>query len=433
MSSLLPHIASGRSEDVLGLSLADDDSPLVLVHIVEPSLSVSVLLWMKLSLLRVARPRSAVSPTHYPVIPTPSAWFAPNRATLAAQATDVDALLTVATTYQTTCVAHTATRILNEYIASSHSLQMTLRASVSLLATVPPASLRSVIDYSHADSSHVLMSAAHDGKTRLVEQTERVDKLAAVIRAAMEREAERAREAKPPAMVSSSANSSPSSSSRTSASQPVPPPTPRSSPAPNSLFDSYCAELHKLLTELASSLPALTQSCRSFSLTHVSPVSSMEVRCDHPDVNLQLVSVLPLSEAEAKSERNITASASTASWCIHFFSDESRSVLLNEMIITLDPATRMFPPFVVPNPVYISAAVVKGKSGKGKSGKDALPDGQVTLSITPFTSHALESLYTVVDLLCLLRRSYSPGTPLSALCITHVRKLEALMSWPPTL
>ena len=109
------------------------------------------------------------------------------------------------------------------------------------------------------------------------------------------------------------------------------------------------------------------------------------------------------------------------------YADEARSVLLNEMIITADPTTRMFPPFLVPNPVYITAAVVKGKSGK-KSGRDALPDGQVTLSITPFTTHALESLYTVVDLLCQLRRSYTPTlTQSTALSISHVRKLEALM------
>ena len=434
MSSLLPHIASGRAEDVLGLSLADDDSPLVLVHIVEPSLSVSVLLWMKLSLLRVARPRSAVSTTHYPIIPTPSLWYAPNRATFAAQAADVDALLSIATSNQATCVAHTATRILNEYVDAANSLQLTVRANIALLSAVPPILLRSVIDYSHADSSHVLMGAAADGATRVVELRERVDKLAGIIRAAMEREAERAREAKPPPLLASSSIASAtsptaSSSSRSSSSSlPVPAFTPRASAVPSSLFDTYCADIQKLTTELATSLPALTASCRSFSLTHVSPTSSLEVRCEHPDVNLQLVSVLPLSDAEAKSDKNVTAAASsTASWCIHFYADEPRSVLLNEMIITVDPATRMFPPFLVPNPVYITAAVVKGKAGKSKSGKDALPDGQVTLSITPFTSHALESLYTLVDLLCLLRRSYSPSSRLSALSIAHVRKLEALM------
>ena len=427
MSSLLPHIASGRSEDVLGLSLADDDSPLVLVHIVEPSLSVSVFLWMKLSLLRVARPRSAVPTTHYPVVPTPSSLFVPNRATFAAQAADIDALLSIATTHQSTCVAHTANRILNEYIHASQSLQLSVRANIALLSAISPASLRSVTDYSHAESSHVLMGAAHDGRSRLVELTERVDKLAAVIRAAMEREAERAREAKPPVTATPSMSSGAALSSRSSLSQPAPPLTPRASSAPTSVVDSYCMEIQKLITELATSLPALSQSCRSFSLTHVSPTSSMEVRCDHPDVNLQLVSVMPLSDAEAKNDKNITASSSTATWCIHLYADESRTVLLKELIITIDPSTRMLPPFLVPNPVYITAAVVKGKAGKSKSGKDTLPDGQVTLSITPFTTHALESLYTVVSLLCLLRRSYSPSIPLSALSIIHVRKLEALM------
>ena len=296
MSSLLPYIANAaRSDDGLGLSLTDDDSPLVLVHIVEPLLSVSVFLWMKLSLLRVARPRAAVATTHYPVIPTPSAWSAPNRATFAAQASDVDALLAMATVTQAACVAQKATRILDEYIDASNSLHLRVRDNVALLSAQPPSSLRSVVEYSHANSSHVLMGAAHDGRTRLVEPKERVDKLAAIIRAVMDREVERAREAKPPSTVqstmsSSSASSSASSSSasRSSFSPPIPPLTPRSSAnatptaATVTLFDSYCLDIQKLIGELAASLPALTQSFRSFALTHVSPTSSMEVRCDHP-------------------------------------------------------------------------------------------------------------------------------------------------------
>ena len=419
MSSLQSWI--GRKDaDVSQLALSDEDSPLVFVHVVEPALSLSVFLWMKLSLLRVPAPRAHLATTHYPAIPQPAMSLTSTRATFAAQSPDLDALIALTTTAQQQCVGDGAKKVLQAYVEQhgSGALQLRLRDQLSLLAAQPASALSSILNNAQPSSSHVLQGIERLRRT-VDDGHERVEHLVALILAAMDKETEMAREAKALPVIATSG--SPLPLSRTPSHPPVPP-TPRGSSAAGvaSVFEGYCAELQKLLSDLTPALTSLWQSLRSFSLTSLSPSSSLSVQCEHSDVSLQLVSFLPASEAELKADKALLS----PTWCIHFHADEQRTVLLKEVVITSDPSTRLFPPFLVTNPVYISTPLIKGKTARLRS-KDAA-EGAVTASITPFTSHSLETLYLVVELLVALRRAYSPA-PITALSLMHVRRVESLL------
>ena len=445
-SSLSAYI--GRKDvDASQLQLVDDDSPLVLVHIHEPTLSLSVLLWMKLSLLRLAAPRAHKHPNHYPVIPTPASSLTYNRATLALQTPELDSLLALSLRCQHELVGDVAKQVLRAAVQQQPAVWSALpllrmREQLSLLAASPVPSLRSILSHAAASTSHVLQGAARGRDAERGSGAERrVERVVGLIRAAMERELERAREAREaqralPAATppSPSASSSSSPLLSRSPSHPSVPPTPRSAasaaPAAPSAFEGYSAELQKLLGELSTPLTSLAVSLRSFSLTTLTPSSSsLSVHCEHPDVSLQLVSFLALSEAELKADKAAAAAATPSSaptWCIQMHADEQRTVLLKEALISADPTTRLFPPFLAPNPVYLSCSPLRTKQGQAKvRGKD-VAEGQVQLSITPFTSHSLELLHLIVDALVSVRRLYNPQ-PLSPLSIAHVRRLEALL------
>ena len=462
--------SQSQAQSANGLQLSDDDSPLVLVRVSESSLSLSVLLWMKLSLLRLPSPRSHQPVTHHPLLPAPSSSLTCSRASFAAMGVELDGLIFLSSANAALCIADTAKRCLQLHIASSlPSLQppLRLRDCISLLASPPADALRSVLSYASASSSHQLM-AADRRQPRQAGDADRgrdsVTQLVAVVKAAMDREMDRARDAKSlpshaaqaasPAtsqLIGRSLSTAAAATSRAGAGS-----SSAAAGSPSSLFDSWAAELHRLLSELSPSLLSLSASLRSFSLTSVTPSSPcMEIRSEHPEVSLQLVSLLPVSEAELKGEKAAAASASSAAavssaaassslsssvWSVQFHSDEPRTVLLHEIIVTADPPTRLFPPFLVSNPVFVSASLIRGRQPQQQTAKtpssgrlrDA-SDCSLVAAITPFTTHSLETLYCCVDFLCGLRRAYSPlqqmqsAAPLPALAVSHVRRLESLL------
>lgn len=164
---------------------------------------------------------------------------------------------------------------------------------------------------------------------------------------------------------------------------------------------TWITELDQLLRSSAVSLQQVIPSVKQFSLTIVKPGSSQSVSSSCSDVSLQLITCIPTSDIDLKSERV------TGNWLISFFADQSQTQCIKEMIITSDPISRTIAPFLVPATVYISASLQQRKKGVQTKAMKTAPPNHIDFAITPFTTHAAETIFATVEIMSSFIRQLS--------------------------
>jgi len=135
---------------------------------------------------------------------------------------------------------------------------------------------------------------------------------------------------------------------------------------------------------------------------------------------LQLVSTLvpPFDRNGAAAVRFTKESV----WSVRFYADADHTILLREVHLSPDPASRLLAPFVVPSPVWIVSGVssrmaaraqAEGKSLKAsavsKKPLSTAPEEQVSFSITPFQHESLEVMMLLAEAVVHIRRMQIGG------------------------
>jgi hypothetical protein len=430
----------------------DEDGPLVLIRVVDESLSVTVMIWMKLALLRSAMPLAHQTPSHLcPVPPKPSVF---NAATLHALHLSTPDLLHFAVDAQQKSIAIMAKRIVQEAVMqmtkTTHTPSDTAHAASLKLTPLPispisplspmlhqpdalhslprllqhmklqdllpllchplaPSSLTSILSFSQSESISHTSSKLDTDRTRLVAT------VAQLILARWQMDLL--------GLESHTQRDMNTSEDEGSA--------PTALPFEDDLFQliESCSQslLHaatKLqLHQLAVVAPgqSITVGLDAAAVSDASQHKEDEYEDESPTTpfSLQLVSTVldPLM-----SELVAPKFSRDAVWTIRFYSDAAHTVLLKEMRCTADPQSRMVPPFVVSNPVYITAshsqkslqklkeAKASGKSASAKSVKFSADEAHVNFSITPMTHDSLEMMSILSEAIVHIRRMQIAGS-----------------------
>jgi hypothetical protein len=449
-----------------------ESGPMVLLRVVdETQLHCTVLVWIRLSLLRTSTPRAHQNPSHLCPLLAKASLF--NAATLAVQHLDTPALLHLAVEAQQNACAGLAKRIVRESIA--HLTHTTTSTAPAGEQTAMPAAL-DVSRSSFSDSAisplspltSMLLQTPSDALQALpsLVQRFRLSQLLSVLVHQC-----------PPQLTSilhfaqSDAASTPDAAGACVTERTLlvaccaqlllsrwqidvlgaELSADANSESESLSFASFESELSDEIDHARESLLAATHSLANHQLTNVSQGQSVTVaihniseeesrrraRFDEDDVaeeeeeaqeeqsaksgsahptafQLQLVSsVLPDFERHASPVRFSKESV----WSVRFYADASHTVLLRELHFSADPASRQVAPFVVTSPVFIvsstsaklAAERAKEKKAASKASKSAGSDEQVAFSITPFQHESLETLLLLAEAVSHIRRMQIAG------------------------
>ena len=470
--------AAGGASASSSAAAEADPGPSVLLRVVdETQLHCTILIWVRLALLRSSTPRAHQTPTHLcPLPPKPSGF---NAASIAALRLDTQGLLQMTVDAQQNACACLAKRIVQESLMRITHAPKTTVAAAEPAATLPvqalsPISpLSPVLLHSPADVQPALLRVLHQFKLPHLlplfahqSPSQQLSILnfaqpdlgasAAAVDSPAEKKDHRARtvatiaqlilarwqldamdaEAEHPAGGDDEVHEHAQLS-----------------------FSSFEAEVLELIESAKESLLRSTQSMPMHKLTTVTQGQSITVavemhsrdqqrpaedreddeeatsdessREDPVPFQLQLVScVLPVFPASQLNPRF----SKEAVWCIRFYADAAHTILLRELSINSDPHSRQIAPWVVTNPVFISSSLSTKSADKlaqakdkpaSKSGssvssavttalKTIAADDQATFSITPFQHEGMETMLLLTE------------------AIAHVRRLQIAGVWATT-